>query len=297
MAAGGIGGNGASVGSSVGGGTADRLLSTDSSGNLATDADTRFDGTNVALGGAIVSGRRLQIHQENSGVGIACRAAAANYDGNVVAESSDSRLLLMRQYGTSAAGTDGGLAIASRGFLQAVNTSGLLIGGSDVRTAVYRGASGAAFIGGTMKTFQADVAHDGTGTDVFYTYSIPAASMAVDGDHVKFEYNATFAANANNKTIIVAYGGTTMYTSGTVAKNGGSIRVKGTIWRTGAATQRWSIEVVDDASTTRFPTVSAYGTAAETLSGAVAIEFRGTAGAASDIVAKTGVVQMFPAGN
>lgn len=45
------GGNSGAVaaGSSVVGGTANRLLSTDSSGNIATDADTTFDGTTTTL--------------------------------------------------------------------------------------------------------------------------------------------------------------------------------------------------------------------------------------------------------
>lgn len=148
-----------------------------------------------------------------------------------------------------------------------------------------------ASIGGTLESFFADVAHDGTGTDVFYSFSVPGGTLAADGDRLEFGYTATFAANANNKAIIVAFGATSIYSSGNVAKNGGSLTIKGSVVRTGAATQRWEFTVVDDASTTRFPTVSGYGTAAETLSGSVALEFRGTAGAASDIVAKTGWVK------
>jgi hypothetical protein len=299
MAAGSIGGGGAAVGSPISGGTASRILYNDSSGNLADSSLLTFNGTEVGIGGSPSSGYRLKVLQAANDGGLRVEGAATGTNTATITLGT-SLLATYTQLVSNATGVAGTECGLNNAFLQKItcfNTTGLLMGPADARTWVRRGTSLAAAVGGTIKTFQADVAHDGTGTDVFYTYSIPAASMAVDGDYVQFEYNATFAANANNKTIIVAYGGTTMYTSGTVAKNGGSIRVKGTIWRTAAATQRWSIEVVDDASTTRFPTVSAYGTAAETLSGAVALEFRGTATAASDIVAKTGVVQMFPAGN
>lgn len=297
MAAGNIGGGGANVGSPVGSGTADRLLSTDSSGNLATDADTRFDGTNVALGGAIVAGRRLISYQESSGIGLESRGFANNQSGDIVSSTSDARSLILRMWGGTAAGTINGINAAALAHLLNFNSGNLLIGATDARTWVAVRTNVAAALGGCLKTFQADVAHDGTGTDTFYSYSIPAGTMATDGDRVEFKYVATFAANANNKTILAVYGGTTMYTSGTVAKNGGSVTVEGSVVRTGAATQRFELRVLDDASTTRFPTVSAYGTAAETLSGAVAISFQGTAGAASDIVAKVGYINFYPAGN
>src|SRR3990167_9487826 len=44
-----LGGPSASVGSPLAGGTANRFVTTDSSGNLQTDADTQFDGTLVTL--------------------------------------------------------------------------------------------------------------------------------------------------------------------------------------------------------------------------------------------------------
>lgn len=234
------GGGGASL-AAFGGGAAvaNRLVWTSDGTGLFTDEDGKFDGTNFAFGpGAIVSGRRVQIHQENSGVGLASRAAAANYDGNLVAESSDSRLLLLRQYGTSAAGTDGGLAIASRGFLQAVNTSGLLIGGSDIKTAVYHGASHASFLGGTSKSLHAVLGNVGAGTDVIQTYTQPAASLARDGQMIVFRVEYIFAANGNTKTPSIQFGGVNIWTPTGTAQNGGGVLVQGWIQRTGAATAR-----------------------------------------------------------
>ena len=297
MAAGNIGG-GTSL-AAFGGGAAgtNQVIWTSDGSALLTDTDFRFDGTDIAMGGIIVDGTRLKLYQESGGNGINIEAAAANQAANIFTRASDNRIFGLQMYGGTSAGTVGGRNFAALAYLQAVNTAHMLIGPPDFSTWVHQGANLATSTGGVAKTFVTDAAHDGTGTDVFYTYSIPAASLLTDGARVDFEYAATFAANANNKTIIVAYGGTEVYNSGTVAKNGGSIRVFGSVLRTGAATQRWFLTVVDDASTVRFPVVSAYGTAAETLSGAVAIEFRGTAGAASDIVAKAGIVSVYPAGN
>jgi hypothetical protein len=287
--------SGAGGGVSVSG-NADRLVRWDGSSLLAVDA-YRADGTNIALGGAIISGRRLTLYQESSGVGVQVVGFAASQAGEAVVASSDSRLLINRMWGGTAVGTINGLNAAALAHILPFNTAHLLVGATDARTWVAVRTNAAAALGGTLKTFQADVSHDGTGTDVFYSYAVPGAALTLDGDRVDFDFTIAFAATGGNKQPIVAWGATTLYAPTTAAKNGGSIRIFGSIWRTGAATQRWVVTAVDDASTTRFPTVTAYGTAAETLSGSVNLELRGAAGVAADMVAKLGAVYHNAAGN
>lgn len=290
-------GGGVSTGAFGGGAAvANRFWWTSDGSNFLTGENARFDGTNVALGGALISGRRLAIYMESSGVGWQVNGFANNQDANWLLNTPDARLLIGRMYGGTTAGTINGLNAAALAILEASNTANLLLGGTDVRTSVRSGANVAAFLGGTLKTFTADASHDGTGTDVFYTYSIPGNTLRLDGDCITFDYEVSCAATANNKTVLVAYGATTLGTF-TAAKNGGSVRLKGRIIRTGATTQRAVIEIIDSSNATRFVTVTEYTTPGETLSGSVAIELRGTATVAADLVARFGHVGYTPAGN
>jgi hypothetical protein len=68
--------------------------------------------------------------------------------------------------------------------------------------------------------------------------------LGVNGDSYEFEFLGTFAADANNKTIRLYFGGATplsggtkIFDSGALTQNAGAWRLRGRVIRTGAATQ------------------------------------------------------------
>lgn len=137
-----------------------------------------------------------------------------------------------------------------------------------------------------------DVGNVGTGVDDLITYSIEAGKLAADGDYLEFTMTFDFAANANNKQITVVYGGTTIYASGAGAQNDGSMEIKGTIIRTGAATQRITFSQINNG--TIFTDYADYITATETLSGAVVLKATGEGTSNDDLIQKILIVKYFP---
>jgi hypothetical protein len=146
----------------------------------------------------------------------------------------------------------------------------------------------------TLNVNTTTVGNVGTGEDDLRTYSVPAATLAVDGDHLAFEAAGTFAATANNKRIKVKFGATTIFDTGVLAITAaGDWYVSGLIIRTGAATQKcvahWTCT---DAA---LPVKPDYTTAAETLSGAVTLKLTGEATANNDVVQELLIVRLLPA--
>ena len=129
-----------------------------------------------------------------------------------------------------------------------------------------------------------DAGNVGAGEDDLITYSVPAGTLANDGDYIEFTMTFTFAANANSKQIKVYFGATAIYTSGARLQNDGTLTVTGRVIRTGAATQKAAIEV--STNTVNFDDVAFYSTAAETLSGAITLKATGEGVSNDDIVQK-----------
>jgi hypothetical protein len=90
------------------------------------------------------------------------------------------------------------------------------------------------------------------------------------------------AANANNKTIKVKYGATTLFDSGAVAANDDRLIVRGRIIRTAAATQIAYITAQCD-SGGAFANTVVTSSPAETLSGTVVLKATGEATSDNDI--------------
>lgn len=138
------------------------------------------------------------------------------------------------------------------------------------------------------------VGNVGTGEDDLRTYSVPAATLAVNGDHLVWEAAGTFAGTANDKRVKVKFGATTMFDTGVLAITAaGDWQVNGLVIRTGAATQRCVARFTStDAA---LPTATDYTTAAETLSGAITLKLTGEATANNDIVQELLIVRLLPA--
>jgi hypothetical protein len=116
------------------------------------------------------------------------------------------------------------------------------------------------------------------------TFSIPADTLAVNGQSIWFDILASFSSSANAKTFTVHFGATTL---GTFASGGGTslqMRLHGRIWRTGAATQRAWCTIENTINLTPF---GFYTEPTETLSGAITIKGRGDSGAINEITQLT----------
>jgi hypothetical protein len=161
-------------------------------------------------------------------------------------------------------------------------------------------ASSAATAGlvyaGVSQTRNVNTTAVGNGADVteddLMTFSVIGNTLINNGDSIEFETVFDCAANADNKTIKIKFGATTILTLGPVAQNGGSVMIKGRIIRTGAATQRCYAWMQNTNGAGTSATSTADVTAAETLSGAVTLKATGQASIANanDILQQVMVV-------
>lgn len=140
-------------------------------------------------------------------------------------------------------------------------------------------------VGGCYAKTLTDSSNTSTTETDLHSYTLVASLLGINGDSLEFDFCGTFAANANNKTVKIKYGATTMFDSTALAVNSGSWRVIGRIFRTGAATQRFILTASSDNAT--FPLKTVYGTAAETLSGTVVLKATGQSGTASSDITNT----------
>lgn len=226
------GGGGVSTGAFGGGAAvANRPWWTSDGSNFLTGENLRFDGTNLSVGGALVSGRRLALYLESSGVGMQVLGFANNQDSNILIQTPDSRLLIPRIYGGTTAGTINGVTAAALAILEASNSSGLLLGATDARSWVRQGASMSLALGGTAKTFPTAVGNVGGGTDVLQTFQFSAGAISRNGARIPFGGSYEMAANGATKTPSIQFGGQNIWTPTGTAMNGGAVFFSGWIER------------------------------------------------------------------
>lgn len=92
--------------------------------------------------------------------------------------------------------------------------------------------------GGVLYVKHTVTGNVGTGVDVLATFSVPANTLAVNGQSLWFECWGQFAANANSKQVFVRWGGQDITFSGaSIGFNNEPWYIRGRIMRTGAATQ------------------------------------------------------------
>jgi hypothetical protein len=143
----------------------------------------------------------------------------------------------------------------------------------------------------TLSVNTTDVGNVGIGEDDLMTYTVPAAQLSTANDRIEFEgvYNFT---GANSKTLKL-YFGAQLLTQVGAGITTAFITIKGTIFRTGAATQKANITMVSSSATYQYNVD--ISTPAETLSGTVVLKSTGTGTADNDIVQKSFVVNFKPA--
>jgi len=162
------------------------------------------------------------------------------------------------------------------------STSRLARIGSDSAGLIYvkqGGSTDQAKVGGVVYVSNTTVGNVGTGEDDLMSASISAATLETNTQCLCFEAHFTTAANANNKTVKIKFGATTIYDSTAVAANDDRLHVHGVIYRTGAATQIARVTAIGNNGGAFLNDVQ-FSSPTETLSGA--ITFKATCAGTSD---------------
>jgi hypothetical protein len=269
---------GASIGSPVGGGTANRIPFINGSGNLDDDADLTYNETTNVL---------THIHHNGD-----TNPSTAPMEAVIRNDTANTGWLYFSPDGSNRRAAVG---YARPGGQDSGNLwggdQGLLLTGNNVERMKWD-SNGVhimgklARAGGTVFTAQTDVGNVGAGEDDLHSESIAGSTLSVDGEALEATFVFTFAANANSKRVRIYFGATAVYDSTAQVQNGGSLSVRVRIVRTGAATQRASATAVNDAGTPLFGDVHQYTTPGETLSGAVTFKATAEAVADNDVVNK-----------
>lgn len=131
----------------------------------------------------------------------------------------------------------------------------------------------------------------GTGEDTLISYSINSNTLGTDNNYLEVSAWGTVAANANNKTIKLKLGSTTLLTTGAVAANSGSWAITSTIVRIGESTQQCISSIASDNSL--ILDSSSFIVATEDLSTSLDIFCTGEATTNDDIIQKGLIVKWF----
>jgi len=84
----------------------------------------------------------------------------------------------------------------------------------------------------TVEVNTSVVGNVGVGLDTLHTYTLPAGSLAANGDFIQFLFAGSLAANDNDKKIELTFDGNTMETTGVVIDiDDGWFRLTGSITR------------------------------------------------------------------
>ena len=133
------------------------------------------------------------------------------------------------------------------------------------------------------------------------TWDLPAGALATDDQGIRMHAFGSFAANANDKTVRIKFGATTVltYAGSSTGTGGGGWRAQVDLFRTGGTAQKaipWLVSGISNWVDSAFTTTTGHTTPAETLSGAVTIEVTGEngTGTADDIVCEGFSVEFLP---
>lgn len=145
-----------------------------------------------------------------------------------------------------------------------------------------------------LQEHTSSVGNVGAGEDTLWTYTVPAATLNETGRSISFELGGVFAANANNKRIRVKFGAgpTTLIDTGAVAVNGGDWSIRGTIMRSGTATQRCVTTWISSNATLAYS--SDYVAGSETNADALTFLVTGEATSDNDVELRFGRIWLNP---
>ena len=148
-------------------------------------------------------------------------------------------------------------------------------------------STGTAKIGGYIDTYFTDAANSGSGETDLYSYTVKASELATNGDKIIGKYFGNTAANANNKTFKIYFGGSLIFTSGSLVANNVGWRIFLTIVRVSSSVIRYSIEYISSSGVMVGPS-GAMELIGLVLTNTNILKITGQGTSSSDIVAKGG---------
>lgn len=163
---------------------------------------------------------------------------------------------------------------------------GLVTAGASNVGMVAGTSSNDAAVGGVLTTKFTTTGNVGTGEDVLWSYSVPADTLAVNGQSLEIVFYVEVANNFNAKTLRIKFGGTTIDTIAYATGAAYATLFRLRIIRTGATSQL----VIEEFTVTAGGSGVKSTTAAETLSGAVTFQVTGEATSNNDVVLKFGEI-------
>lgn len=144
-----------------------------------------------------------------------------------------------------------------------------------------RGDLGLSLIG-MLNVNTTSASNAGVGATDLITYSLPKNSLTNNGDILEVDAWGIYAANANNKTITLAFGSQTILTTGAIAANDGTWSLKAKIIRKTSTSQEIVSEILSSNTSVADSATRTAGT--QDLATSLVIRCIGTGGAGSDII-------------
>jgi hypothetical protein len=125
------------------------------------------------------------------------------------------------------------------------------------------------------------------GDDTVLSYTMPAGHLSANNKGIEIEAWGITAANANNKTVKLIVGATTLVSSGVIALNNKDWYVKGVYTRTGAATED-AVGLYGNSTPTTVGPTRAAGT--DNTANAIIVRVTGNCATAANDVVGAGMV-------
>ena len=147
-------------------------------------------------------------------------------------------------------------------------------------------------LGGLLATDTTTTGNVGAGEDNLISYSLPRNTLGGNNDTLEVLAFGTFADNANNKTVKLKIGSTTLFTTGAVAFRNQDWAIKSTIIRTAAATQKAVTTFYTDYAD--ITNIVDYVAGTENLATDLVIKCTGEATSDNDIVQQGLIIKNFP---
>ena len=181
---------------------------------------------------------------------------------------------------------DSSQVIASEDFL--VNTSWFTFF-HDIWRAI-RGGLGIS-IGGTLSTNTTSSSNSGSVETTMMSYTVGRNTLKNDGDEIYIKAWGVFAANANNKTIKLQFGGQTILNTGAVAANNGSWQIEASVIKK-TATQEVIATIISDNTSVANSSTRTIGTQDLTISNNLSLTGQGIS--SNDIVQHAMLIKLTP---
>jgi len=147
-----------------------------------------------------------------------------------------------------------------------------------------------AFFGGVINNNITPASNTGAGATDLMTYTLGKNIFKTTADYLEIEAFGTFAANANNKSISLIFGSTTIYSIPATSINGGSWSLRAKIIKNKDGTQEI---IVEGNGTNSVLIKTVYTSGSEDLTTKLDIKISATGIATNDIIQRNLTIKLY----